>query len=64
MWIVREHFTLLLVLCCDSGSGECMGHMHIVDIPTSMSVKLESFPECPPSDYISSLVLHAPVATG
>ena len=23
MW----HFTLLLVLCCDSDSGECMGHM-------------------------------------
>ena len=21
------HFTLLLVLCCDSGSGECMEHM-------------------------------------
>ena len=25
---IREHFTLMLVLCCESdSSGECMGHM-------------------------------------
>ena len=54
MWTVRERFTLLLVLCCDSDSGKCMGaHVHIVDIPTSMSVKWESDSEFPPS-HISS----------
>ena len=58
VWTVREHFTLLLVLCCDSDSGECMGHVHIpthVDIPTSMSVKWESDPECPSSDCVYQL---------
>ena len=48
---------LLLVLCCDSDSGECMEHVHIVDIvniPTSISVKWESDPQCPPSDISSA----------
>ena len=29
-------------------------HVHIVDIPTSISVKWESDPQCPPSDITSA----------
>ena len=50
VWTVCGHFTVLLVQCCDSDSGEWVTCTHIGNIPTSISVKWESGPECPSSD--------------
>ena len=44
-------FVAALVLCCESDSGECAWDIVNVDIPTSTSVKWESGPECPSSDF-------------
>ena len=44
-------FVAAQVLCCESDSGECAWDIVNVDIPTSTSVKWESGPECPSSDF-------------